>query len=106
MLLAKSLENLGVITGVILDFEKSGDVLPKHNHDESTAHITIVARGRLRAFSHDWSVDAEAGKILDFRAGEPHTLMALEDNTRVFNITKNPDLTVPINLDDYHKEQA
>ncbi len=91
MLLVKPLENLGAIRGGMLDFEKAGDVLPKHNHAESDVHITIVARGKLRAYSHDWSVDADAGQILDFRAGEPHTLMALEDNTRIFNITKNPD---------------
>jgi quercetin dioxygenase-like cupin family protein len=96
MLLVKPLDGLGVIRGSIYDFEKSGDVLPKHNHTESDVHITIVARGRLRAYSHDWSVDADAGQILDFRAGEPHTLMALEDNTRIFNITKNPDLNAPI----------
>lgn len=28
------------------------------------------------------------GQILDFRVGEPHALMALEDNTRIFNILK------------------
>ena len=105
MLLAKPLENLGVIQGAICDFEKSGDVLPKHNHTEADVHITIVARGRLRAYSHDWSVDAEAGQILDFRAGEPHTLMALEDNTRVFNITKNPDLSDLAKPIDYQQEQ-
>ena len=105
MLLAKPLENLGVIQGAICDFEKSGDVLPKHNHTESDVHITIVARGRLRAYSHDWSIDADAGQILDFRAGEPHTLMALEDNTRVFNITKNPNLSAPAKPLDYPQDQ-
>jgi quercetin dioxygenase-like cupin family protein len=95
MLLVKALEDLGAIRGAIYDFEKSGDVLPKHNHTESDVHITIVARGKLRAYSHDWSLDVDAGQLLDFRAGEPHTLMALEDNTRIFNIIKNPDLNAP-----------
>ena len=88
MLLVKALSGLGDISGAMYTFEKSGDVLAKHNHTEDDAHITIVARGRLKAYSHDWSVEADAGQLLDFRPNEPHELMALEDNTRIFNITK------------------
>lgn len=80
--------SFGDLRGAIYDFEHAGDVLPKHNHDENTVHITIVARGKLKAYSHDWSTEANAGQILDFRVGEPHELMALEDNTRIINITK------------------
>lgn len=88
MLSVKPLENLGDIRGAMYDFEKAGDVLPKHNHDENTVHITIVSRGKLKAYSHDWETVAVAGQLLDFRPGEPHELMALEDNTRIFNIVK------------------
>jgi quercetin dioxygenase-like cupin family protein len=88
MLLTKPLENLGDIKGTIYDFEKSGDVLLKHNHTEDNVHITIVARGKIKAYSHDWSIEAVAGQLLDFRPNEPHEIMALEDNTRIFNITK------------------
>lgn len=88
MLSVKPLEGLGDLRGAIYDFEKAGDVLPKHVHTEDNVHITIVARGSLRAYSHDWSVEAKSGQILDFRAGEPHELMALEDNTRIINIQK------------------
>ena len=82
------LEKIGDIRGTIYDFERAGDVVAKHNHAESDAHITIVARGKLKAYSHDWETVATAGQLLDFRAGEPHELMALEDNTRIFNIVK------------------
>lgn len=88
MLLGKTLENLGDIVGVMYDFEKAGDILPKHVHDEYSTHITIVARGKIKAYSHDWSQEAIAGQLLDFVAGQPHELMALEDNTRIFNIAK------------------
>jgi quercetin dioxygenase-like cupin family protein len=88
MLLVKPLENLGDIRGAMYTFEKAGDMLPKHNHTENDVHITIVARGKLKAYSHDWQFEAVAGQLLDFRAGEPHELMALEDNTRIFNIVK------------------
>ena len=88
MLLVKPLEGLGDIQGRMYDFEKAGDVLAKHNHTEDTVHITIVARGKIKAYSHDWSLEATAGQLLDFRPGEPHEFMALEDGTRIFNIVK------------------
>jgi quercetin dioxygenase-like cupin family protein len=88
MLLAKDLVGLGDIVGSIYDFEFAGDVLPKHTHTEADIHITIVARGKIKAYSHDWAVEAEAGKILDFRPHEPHEIMALEPNTRIVNIQK------------------
>ena len=90
MLSVKPLENLGSLRGAMYDFEKAGDILPKHNHDENTAHITIVARGKIKVYSHDWELEAIAGQVLDFPAGQPHEFMALEDNTRIFNIIKNP----------------
>lgn len=92
---ARSLNNMGKIAGLIYDFKEAGDILPKHNHTEATAHITIVARGRLKAYSHDWELILELGQCADFPAGQPHELMALEDNTRIYNIQKNP---LPENL--------
>jgi quercetin dioxygenase-like cupin family protein len=98
MLSKISLEkNFGNIRGVIYDFEKSGDILYKHNHTEENAHITIVARGRIKAYSHDWEEEFECGKFIDFPANQPHEIMALEDNTRIINIVKSPD----INRTDY-----
>jgi len=88
MLLVKQLENLGDLQGGMYDFEKAGDVLPKHNHTEDNVHITIVARGKIKAYSHDWEIEATPGQLLDFRPGEPHEIMALEDTTRIFNIIK------------------
>lgn len=89
MLLAKPLDGLGQLSGTLYDFEFAGDVLPKHVHSEADVHITIVARGRLKAYNDNWEKEAIAGQILDFRVGEPHELMALEDNTRIINILKN-----------------
>lgn len=80
--------NLGDIAGAMYDFEKAGDIVPKHVHGVEDVHITIVARGRIKAYSHDWEREAVAGQLLDFRVGEPHELMALEDGTRIFNILK------------------
>ena len=88
MLLVNELNNLGDIKGKMYDFEKSGDVLTKHVHTENDVHITIIARGKIKAYSHDWEKEAVAGQLIDFRPGEPHEIMALEDNTRIFNIVK------------------
>ena len=89
MLSTKILRELGDIRGVMYDFEKAGDILEKHVHDKTNVHITIVARGKVKVYSHDWEIVAEAGKLVDFRVGEPHEIMALEDNTRIFNILKH-----------------
>ena len=87
------------------DMEKVGDTLLKHNHTEDTVHITIVARGKLKVYSHDWEIEVVAGQLLDFRANEPHEFMAMEDNTRFFNIVKNPNLAESIEPVDYQQEQ-
>lgn len=87
MLLAKPLQT-GDLNGSIYDFEVAGDVLPKHIHDEDNVHITIVCKGKIKAYSHDWEKEAIAGQVMDFRAGEPHEIMALENNTRIINIIK------------------
>lgn len=88
MLLADPFKDLGDLRGTRYDFEKAGDILPKHVHTENDVHITIVARGRIKAYSHDWEIIAEPGQLIDFRPGEPHEIMAIEDNTRIFNIIK------------------
>lgn len=85
------LKNLGILMGGIIDFEKAGDVLAKHVHSETDVHVTIVARGKIKAYSHNWEIEAVAGQIVDFRPNEPHEIMSLEDNTRIFNILKNPN---------------
>lgn len=90
MLLPKPL-HLGDIHGTIYDFEKAGDILPKHIHTENDVHITIVTKGKIKAYSHDWEIEATPGQIIDFRVGEPHEIMALEDHTKIINILKKFD---------------
>lgn len=88
MLLVNNLQNLGDLRGSMYDFEKAGDVLSMHTHTDADVHITIVAKGKLKAYSDDWSHEAVAGQLINFNPGEPHELMALEDDTRIFNILK------------------
>lgn len=88
MLLVKKLENMGDLSGQIMDFEFAGDILPMHSHDEITNHITIVARGRIKVINGDWVDEVVAGQIVDFKVGRPHEFIALEDNSRIINIVK------------------
>ena len=88
MLSANPLEKFGGLRGMIYDFDFAGEILPSHTHDDNTHHISIVARGRIKAYSDGWEVEATAGQILDFKVGQPHEIAAMEDNTRIINIIK------------------
>jgi quercetin dioxygenase-like cupin family protein len=78
----------GKLSGVVYTFEQVGDVLPMHIHDEMTAHLTIVARGRVKAHGNEWSAEYGAGSVIDFPANQSHEFIALEDNSRIINIIK------------------
>tara|TARA_R110000803_G_scaffold207326_1_gene275204 strand:+ start:1063 stop:1350 length:288 start_codon:yes stop_codon:yes gene_type:complete len=80
--------NLGDLNGVIVDFGEKGDVFGKHNHDEDSVHITIVVRGSIKVFSHDWEKIVRAGQIVDFKPYEPHDFIAMEGDSRIINIVK------------------
>jgi len=54
--------SFGNLKGTIYDFTSIGDVLAKHSHTPETAHITIVAKGKIKITAGDWTYDAEAGK--------------------------------------------
>jgi len=86
-LLSTPLET-GNLKGVVYTFEKEGDVLPMHFHGEGNAHITIVARGRVKIHGDNWEMEKEAGAVIDFPAEQSHEFIALEDNSRIVNITK------------------
>jgi quercetin dioxygenase-like cupin family protein len=78
----------GNLRGTIYTFEQVDDVLPMHTHQEGDAHITIVARGRIKAHGNEWSAEYGAGSVIDFPADQSHEFIALEDNSRIVNIIK------------------
>jgi quercetin dioxygenase-like cupin family protein len=82
------LVTFGKLNGTIYDAVAVGDVLPMHDHDESTVHITIVARGSFRAHGDGWEMTAKAGDVIDWKVGQAHELIALEPNSRFVNIIK------------------
>jgi len=88
MSLLSSPLSAGKLVGTIYTFEKSGDVLPMHNHDEESAHITIVARGSVKAHGKGWEKELSAGAVIDFPPNQAHEFVALEANSRIVNIIK------------------
>lgn len=80
--------NTGKLSGTIYTFENVGDTLPMHTHIAGNAHITIVARGSVRAHGNEWSADYGTGSVIDFPANQSHEFVALEDNSRIVNIIK------------------
>jgi hypothetical protein len=79
---------LGKLAGTIYDFPVTGDVLPMHEHDETTNHMTVVARGSFSAHGPAWEKTISAGDVLDWAAHDPHEFVALEPNARLVNIVK------------------
>jgi len=80
--------NAGKLAGMVYTFELAGDVLPMHIHVDGNAHITIVARGSVRAHGNNWSAEYGAGTVVDFPSDQSHEFIALEDNSRIVNIIK------------------
>ena len=86
-LLSKPL-SAGGLSGVIYDFEVVGDTLPMHSHTELNAHLTVVARGSVKAHGNGWERVLKSGAVIDFPTNQPHEFVALQPNTRIVNIVK------------------
>jgi len=80
--------NTGKLFGIVYTFEKVGDKLPMHTHTDGNAHITVVARGKIKAHGNEWEAEYSAGAVIDFPSDQSHEFVALEDNSRIVNITK------------------
>ena len=78
----------GKLSGAVYTFEKVGDTLPMHTHIGGNAHITIVARGKIKAHGNEWSAEYSAGAVIDFPTDQSHEFIALEDDSRIVNIIK------------------
>ena len=80
--------NAGKLNGTVYTFERAGDVLPMHTHTDGNAHITIVARGKVKAHGNEWEAEYSAGAVIDFSSDQSHAFIALEDDSRIVNINK------------------
>jgi len=80
--------NAGKLSGTVYTFEKAGDMLPMHTHTSGNSHITIVARGKIKAHGNEWEAEYSAGAVIDFPTDQSHEFIALEDDSRIVNIIK------------------
>jgi hypothetical protein len=80
--------NCGRLLGTVYDFGEVGDVLPMHAHDETTVHITVIARGSFHAHGDGWECHFGVGEIVDWQPHDPHEFTALVPNSRLVNIIK------------------
>jgi quercetin dioxygenase-like cupin family protein len=81
-------KQFGSLNGILYTFQDVGDLLPMHNHDENTVHVTFILDGSFRVIGETWEIEAKAGKFIDWQAGQAHELIALEPNSRFLNIRK------------------
>lgn len=80
----------GDVPVAIFDFKRAGDTLEMHNHTYENVHFTIVARGAVKVHGPDVpEKDLKAGGCIDFIENHPHEIIALEDNSRIFNVLKH-----------------
>ena len=69
-------------------FDKVGDVLPWHTHDEITVHTSKVVKGSFTLVTKDGRRTISEGDFIDWQPGEWHGFEALEDNSHLLNVVK------------------
>jgi quercetin dioxygenase-like cupin family protein len=87
MLIEKNL-SFAKLNITVYDFEFKGDELKAHSHKESATHISNCSRGSVLVITDEWSKTLVSGDIIEFFADQNHSIVALEDNSRVMNIPK------------------
>jgi quercetin dioxygenase-like cupin family protein len=81
-------KDFGRLFGSIYSFDEAGDKLPMHNHDETNVHITFVMNGSFLIHGDGWKITAKTGQVLDWKPGQAHEFVALEENSRILNLVK------------------
>ncbi len=80
----------GALKGTVFTYENKGDDLPIHKHTEEDNHITIIMNGSFKCIGNHLIEGRilKTGSVIDWPAGEPHGFVALEDDSRMLQITK------------------
>lgn len=88
-LLTKPLQ-LGDLRGTVYFFERAGDELPVHVHEEAANHISIISIGSFRCRGNP-AIEGrvlEQGTVVDWPANQPHGFVALSDGAKMVQISK------------------
>ena len=90
MALQQKIVKIGKLEITVYDFEKKGDELPVHVHDETNNHISIVAKGSFKCIGGSSLVKLKltTGQLINWKPGIEHGFVALEPNSRLVNIIK------------------
>jgi hypothetical protein len=82
-------QKIGSLNSIIYEFEVAGDILPMHTHGEDDVHITIINRGRFKIITDTYEKVVIPGQIMNWRVGESHEIVSLENDARLVNILKS-----------------
>lgn len=79
----------GNLVGTLFTFD-DGDVLPMHEHDASTVHVSFVISGEVEIYGPErvWSGIYGPGTVLSFSAHQWHEFAATKPGTKVLNLNK------------------
>lgn len=79
----------GRLYGIKYTFERLRDQITEHTHVPSQAHNIIVLKGRVWLAERFQVRLLQAGTVLDFEWGEPHQIVAAEDDSQILNLYLN-----------------
>jgi hypothetical protein len=73
------------LEGILYGFDRHGEGLMMHAHDSDTAHDITVMKGAIKIHGKIPSKILVVGEQLDFDWRADHEVLALENNTVIFN---------------------
>lgn len=89
MALISKPETIGILVSMLYTYEKAGDELPVHVHDEAGNHLTYISAGSFRCIGNP-RIEGKVltkGMLVSWPVGEPHGFVALEDGSLMRQIT-------------------
>jgi hypothetical protein len=78
--------------GYVYIFDKRGDGIGMHNHDEANRHTAIVLKGSFLIYGPEkkWEFLLKQGEYVELLPEHhPHEVMALEDNSEILALLVN-----------------
>jgi hypothetical protein len=70
-------------------FDMIGDGVPKHSHDETTAHNIVVLAGCVAIHYEDGFKTLKTGDVESISWDKPHSIVALEPGSKIINFYLN-----------------
>lgn len=77
----------GEAFGILYIFTDAGDEIAQHRHRKEDLHNIMVMKGAVALLiENEGTLFAIAGELLDFDGSKPHTVRAIEPDTRTFHL--------------------